>query len=63
MKPSLLQALHVVMLSLSGLWAALCLATPPVEDGMFVTMAVGPLVSYAIGVLLIAQLRRDRTAL
>lgn len=62
MKTSLLQCLHIAMLSLSAVWAAVCLVAPPVDSGMYVAMAAGPLLSYAIGAFLIAQIRRDATS-
>lgn len=59
MKSSLLHRLHIAMLSLSTLWAVMCLAAPAVRDSvMFVAIAVGPLVSYCIAAWLIGQLRR-----
>ncbi|MET0660340.1 MAG: hypothetical protein ABW110_19525 [Steroidobacteraceae bacterium] len=63
MKTSLLQYMHIAMLSLSAVWAALCLVAPSVDTGMYIAMAAGPLLSYVIGVSLIAQLRREATSL
>lgn len=59
MKTSLMQRLNIAMLSLLGAWAALCFVVPPIESRIYVAMAVGPLVSYAIGAWLIATLRRE----
>jgi hypothetical protein len=63
MKLTRLQRFHVGMLTLSGVWALLCLAAPPVDHAMAVTMAIGPLVSYIIVAVLISQLRRDVASL
>jgi hypothetical protein len=60
MKSSVLHRLHIGMLTLSVLWALLCLLAPAVRDTAIVTaIAWGPFVSYCIAAWLIAQLRRD----
>lgn len=59
MNTSILQRVHVAMLLLGCVWAAICFAAGPVIDGgIYTAIALGPLVSYAIVAWLISQLRR-----
>ena len=59
MNSSFLQRVHVAMLLLACVWAAICFAAWPVVDGgIFAAIALGPLVSYGIVAWLIWQLRR-----
>jgi hypothetical protein len=60
MKSTLLRKLHVVIMALLLLWTFVSLAAPAVKDtGIYIAIALGPLISYGIAVWLIGTLRRD----
>ncbi len=60
MKNSLVRKLHVVIMALLLLWTFVSLAAPAVKDtGMYIVIAIGPLISYCIAAWLIGTLRRD----
>jgi hypothetical protein len=60
MKNSLLRKLHVVIMALLSLWTFVSLAAPAVKDtGIYIAIALGPLISYCIAAWLIGTIRRD----